>query len=115
MYAIIRHDGRQYKVEEGQELAIDYREASPGDEISFGEVLCISTPSESTTSEGEDTKSTVTLGKPTVAGATVTAEVLGIQQGPKLVIQKFRRRKNSRTRTGHRQMYTNVRISKIAT
>ena len=108
MYAIIRHDGRQYKVEEGQELSIDFRESSAGDEVSFDEVLCISSPAEEGSEGGE-----VKLGKPTLDGASVKAEVLGIQQGPKLVVQKFRRRKNSRRRTGHRQMYTKVRISKI--
>ena len=46
-------------------------------------------------------------------GASVAAEVVGVQQGPKLVVQKFRRRKNSRRRTGHRQMYTKVLICKI--
>ena len=105
MYAIIRHDGRQYKVEEGQELAIDYHEANAGDEMSFGEVLCVSSSDE----EGGEVK----LGKPTLEGASVTAEVLGIEQGPKLVVQKLRRRKNSRRKTGHRQMYVKVRINKI--
>ena len=109
MYAIIRHDGRQYKVEEGQELAIDYRDASAGDAITFDEVLCVSSPAQ----EGSEEGGSVQLGKPTLTGASVTAEVLGMQQGPKLVVQKFRRRKNSRRRTGHRQMYTKVRINKI--
>ncbi len=108
MYAIIRHDGRQYKVEEGQELTIDYREGSAGDEISFGEVLCVSSGG----GEGED-KPDVKLGTPLLDGASVTAEVLAVEQGPKIVVQKFRRRKNSRRRTGHRQMYTKVRINKI--
>lgn len=103
MYAIISDGGRQYRVEEGQELDIDYRDASKkGDEIAFDSVLAVSS--------GDDVK----LGAPTVDGASVTAEVVGIEQGPKLVIQKLRRRKNSRRRTGHRQMYTRVRISKIS-
>ncbi len=102
MYAIISDGGRQYRVEEGQELDIDYREAAAGDEISFDSVLAVSA--------GED----VQIGAPTVSGASVTAQVVGIQQGPKLVVQKFRRRKNSRNKTGHRQLYTKVRISKIA-
>ena len=105
MYAIIRHDGRQYKVQEGQELAIDYHEASAGDEISFGEVLCISSSDE----EGGEVK----LGKPTLDGASVTGEVLGVEQGQKIVVQKLRRRKNSRRKTGHRQMYVKVKINKI--
>lgn len=103
MYAIISDGGRQYRVEEGQELDIDFRDSTKkGDEIAFESVLALST--------GED----VQVGAPTLEGAKVTAEVVGIQQGPKLVIQKFRRRKNSRRRTGHRQMYTKVRINKIA-
>jgi large subunit ribosomal protein L21 len=53
------------------------------------------------------------LGQPMLAGASVTAEVLGPEQGPKLVVQKFRRRKNSRRKTGHRQLYTSVKIEKI--
>ena len=53
------------------------------------------------------------LGQPVVAGATVTAKVLGMVKGEKLVVQKFRRRKNSRRRTGHRQKYTKVVIEKI--
>jgi large subunit ribosomal protein L21 len=101
MYAIIRDGGRQYKVEEGMELDVDYRDAAQGDKITFGEVLFV----------GGDSP---TLGKPLVSGASVTGEVLGIEQGPKLVIQKFRRRKNERRRTGHRQMFTRVKIGKIS-
>lgn len=102
MYAIISDGGRQYRVEVGQELDIDFRgETKKGDEIAFDSVLAVST--------GED----VQIGAPTVEGATVTADVVGVEQGPKLVVQKFRRRKNSRRRTGHRQMYTRVKINKI--
>ena len=102
MYAIIKHGGRQYRVEEGQEIAIDYREASAGDAVKFEEVLAAGS--------GSDLK----FGAPLLSGASVAAEVVGTVQGPKLVIQKFRRRKNSRRKTGHRQIYTKVRIGKIA-
>ena len=102
MYAIISDSGRQYRVEEGQHLDVDYREAAAGDEIKFEKVLAVGT--------GSDTK----IGKPEVAGATVTAKVVGVTQGPKLVVQKLRRRKNSRRKTGHRQMYTTVHIEKIS-
>lgn len=101
MYAIISDSGRQYKVEEGQELQVDYRDATKGDKITFDNVLCVS-------GEG-GTK----LGKPTVSGASVTAEVIGAKLGKKLVVQKFRRRKNSRRKNGHRQVYTTVRVEKI--
>lgn len=102
MYAIIADGGRQYKVEQGQELEIDYRDASKGDELTFDQVLAVS---------GDDG---LKLGKPTVAGATVTAEVIGPTKGDKIYIQKLRRRKNSRRRTGHRQLYMKVRVSAIS-
>jgi large subunit ribosomal protein L21 len=102
MYAIIKDGGRQYKVEEGQELNLDYREASVGDKISLGEVLAI----------GGD--SGLKLGAPLLGGASVAAEVIGVRQGDKLSVQKFRRRKGFRKRTGHRQLYTRVKIGKIS-
>lgn len=101
MYAIFVDGGRQYKVEEGQELDLDYRDATKGDELQFDRVLAVSTD------DG------LTLGNPTVSNARVTAQVLGADMGEKLYVQKFRRRKNHRRRTGHRQIYTKVRISKI--
>lgn len=104
MYAIIAEDGRQYRVEEGQELEIDYRQSvTPGDQVEFDQVLVV----------GSDDG--VQLGKPTVAGAKVVAQVIGVQQGPKIIVQKFRRRKTYRRKTGHRQMYTRVKIDSIQT
>jgi large subunit ribosomal protein L21 len=104
MYAIIAADGRQYKVEEGQILQIDLRDGiQDGETITFDQVLCLS-------GDGN-----VKIGKPTVAGATVTAEVQqGELKGEKIYIQKFRRRKNYRRRTGHRQKYTKVKITGIS-
>jgi large subunit ribosomal protein L21 len=102
MYAIIATDGRQYKVEEGQEIQVDLRESKEGDKVTFDRVLLVSGGG------------SVKLGQPTVAGASVTAEVLGQEMGDKVYIQKIRRRKNFRRRTGHRQMYTRVRIESIA-
>lgn len=103
MYAIIATDGRQYKVEEGQEIQVDLRdEVKEGDTVTFDRILLVS--------GGEGG---VKLGQPVVAGANVTAEVLGLEMGDKVYIQKMRRRKNFRRRTGHRQMYTRVRISQI--
>lgn len=103
-YAIIATDGRQYKVEEGQEIQVDLRdEVQDGATITFDQVLCVS--------DGTNVK----LGKPTLTGATVTAEVISaLQKGDKLFIQKMRRRKNFRRRTGHRQHYTRVKIAKIS-
>jgi large subunit ribosomal protein L21 len=101
MYAIFADGKRQYRVEEGQELVIDYREAAVGDELTFDSVLAVS-------DEGG-----LKLGKPTLKGAVVTAEVLGTRFGKKLIVQKLRRRKNSRRKTGHRQLSTTVRIQRI--
>lgn len=102
MYAIVADGGRQYKVEEGQTLEIDFRELEAGSEFTFDRVLAVS--------DGEDFK----LGSPTVSGATVTAKVVGNELGDKIYVQKFRRRKNSKRRTGHRQKYVKVQISTIA-
>ena len=101
-YAIIADGGRQYKVESGQKLEIDYREAEVGSSVVFDRVLAIS----------DDAG--FKLGKPTVEGATVTAKVLGDTKGDKIYVQKFRRRKNSKRRTGHRQKYVQVQIDKIS-
>jgi large subunit ribosomal protein L21 len=102
MYAIISEGGRQFKVEEGQELDIDYRDLSVGNKLKFERVLACRD------------EQTLKVGQPVLEGASVTAEVLSVVQGPKLVIQKARRRKTFRRKTGHRQLYTRVKISKIA-
>ena len=102
MYAIISDSGKQFRVEEGQQFEIDYREVAAGEEIKFETVLAVS---------GDGTTK---LGTPHLSGATVTAKVVGVTQGPKLVVQKLRRRKNSRRKTVHRQMYTTVKIEKIS-
>jgi large subunit ribosomal protein L21 len=102
MYAIFADGGRQYRVEEGQELTIAFRDVPTGEKVSFESVLAVG---------GGDA---VKLGSPMVSGASVTAEVLGPENGPKINIRKLRRRKNFRKQTGHRAMYTRVRISSIA-
>jgi large subunit ribosomal protein L21 len=102
MYAIISDGGRQYKVTEGLFVDIDYREtAESGDAIEFDRVLAVGTD------DG------LKLGQPTVPGAKVQAEVVGLEQGDKIFIQKFKRRKNYDARTGHRQKYTRVVIKSI--
>ena len=101
MYAIISDGGRQVKVEEGQQLDVDYRDLAAGDQVKFDRVLAYH----------DDT--TLRVGQPVLEGASVTAEVVSVTQGPKLVIQKARRRKTYRRKTGHRQLHTRVKISKI--
>jgi large subunit ribosomal protein L21 len=101
MYAIISEGGRQLKVEEGQQIDVDYRDLSVGDQVKFDRVLACRDDAQ------------FKVGRPVVAGASVTAEVLAVTQGPKLVVQKARRRKTYRRKTGHRQLYTRVKINKI--
>jgi large subunit ribosomal protein L21 len=100
-YAIISDGGKQFKVEEGQLLDIDFRPISIGDPIRFDQVLAVRT------------EAGFQVGQPVLAGVQVLAEVVSPVKGPKLVVQKFRRRKNYRRRTGHRQIYTRVKINQI--
>ena len=100
-YVIIEDGCRQLKVAEGDQVNVDYRDVRRGDEVTFDRVLAYR-------SDGE-----FKMGRPLLDAAKVTAEVLGVVQGPKLVVQKFRRRKNSRRKTGHRQMYLQVKVTGI--
>jgi large subunit ribosomal protein L21 len=100
MYAVIRTGGKQYRVSEGQLLRVEKLAGSAGDKITFGEVLLLG---------GE----TLKIGRPLVQGAAVAAEITAQDRGKKLVIFKFRRRKNYRRKTGHRQPYTELKITGI--
>jgi large subunit ribosomal protein L21 len=92
----------QYRVEQGQVLSIDLLdEAEPGSQIELGEVLLVG--------DGESVK----VGSPLLSGALVRAEVLGMKKGEKLVIFRYRNKKRYRRRTGHRQRYTQIKISEI--
>ncbi|TWU56641.1 50S ribosomal protein L21 [Rubripirellula tenax] len=102
MYAIIVDGGRQYRVQPGMELDVDYRDIAQGENLTFEKVLAVS---------GDDG---MKLGAPTVSGVSVTASVIGPKLDKKIYVQKFRRRKHSKKRTGHRQIHTRVRIEKIA-
>jgi large subunit ribosomal protein L21 len=103
MFAIIEDSGHQLRVEEGQTLAIDYRvDAKAGDKVTFEKVLLANGGGKSL------------VGAPSISGALVEAEVVDdLVKGPKLEVQKLRRRKNSRRHTGHRQKFTGVKITAI--
>jgi large subunit ribosomal protein L21 len=101
-YAVIRTGGKQYRVTADAVLTVEKLEAEPGATITFHDVLALGTD------DG------LTLGAPTVPGATVTAVVESQTRGDKVIIFKKRRRKNSRRKNGHRQMQTVLRISGIA-
>jgi large subunit ribosomal protein L21 len=101
MYAIIEDSGAQFRVEKGQELDIDCRDAQQGATVTFDRVLLVA-----------DEKG-IRVGRPVVEGAKVTAEVVADVKGPKVEIVKVRRRKSSRRHTGHRQPYLRVRVTEI--
>jgi large subunit ribosomal protein L21 len=102
MFAVFKTGGKQYRVAAEDVLKIDRVKGEPGEIVEFGEVLVV----------GGDS---VMLGAPTVAGATVAAEVLDQGRGAKIIAFKKRRRKNSRRKRGHRQEFTLLRITEILT
>jgi large subunit ribosomal protein L21 len=102
MFAVIKTGGKQYRVAAEDVLQIDKVKGDPGEIIQFGEVLVLG---------GDEVK----LGLPTIAGASVAAEVLEQGRGPKIIAFKKRRRKNSRRKRGHRQEFTLVRVTEILT
>jgi large subunit ribosomal protein L21 len=92
----------QYRVEQGQVLSIDLLdEAEPGSQIELGEVLLVG--------DGDSVK----VGSPLLSGAMVRAEVLGMKKGEKIIVFRYRNKKRYRRRTGHRQRYTQIKISEI--
>jgi large subunit ribosomal protein L21 len=101
-YAIIRTGGKQYRVEPGERLRIESIPGDAGAKVEFDQVLL-----------GSDGKN-VHAGAPMLAGARVTAEIVKQGRGEKLVIFKFKRRKNYARKTGHRQGFTEVKITDIS-
>jgi large subunit ribosomal protein L21 len=104
MFAVFEDGSRQYKVRQGDVLAVDFRtESKAGDTLTFDSVLIANGGASSV------------LGRPIIDGASVTAEVVVAEyKGIKLEIQKFKRRNASKRHTGHRQKYTRVRITGIS-
>jgi large subunit ribosomal protein L21 len=102
MFAVFKTGGKQYRVAAEDVLKVDKVKGEPGEIVEFGEVLVV----------GGDS---VSLGAPTIAGATVAAEVLDQARGPKIIAFKKRRRKNSRRKRGFRQEFTLIRITEILT
>jgi len=101
MYAVIKTGGKQYKVVPGEKLKVEQIPAEVGAQIVLDEVLLV----------GDE--SSVRLGQPIVAGATVTATVLGHGRGDKVKIFKMRRRKHYQKHQGHRQGFTELKIDGI--
>ena len=101
MFAVIRTGGKQYRVTPNAVLKVEKLAAEPGATVTFTDVLAVG--------DGAG----VTVGAPTVAGATVTATVVAQDRLDKVIIFKKRRRQNSRRRNGHRQHVTVLRVSGI--
>jgi large subunit ribosomal protein L21 len=101
MYAVIVTGGKQYKVAEGEYLKIEKLEVATGESVTFDRVLLVA--------NGDD----VNIGAPVVAGATVKAEVISQGRHDKVRIIKFRRRKHHMKRMGHRQWFTEIKITGI--
>lgn len=102
MYAVIVSGGKQYRVQEGDVLKLERLPEDVGQDVDFDKVLMVG--------EGDKVK----FGKPYVSGSKVTANILSIGRGKKIRIIKFRRRKHSMKSQGHRQNYTEVKITKIS-
>ncbi|GHC37091.1 50S ribosomal protein L21 [Aidingimonas halophila] len=102
MYAVIKSGGKQYRVQEGQTLKLEKLEVATGETLEFDQVLLV----------GSDDD--VKVGEPLVDGAKVSAEVVSHGRGDKVRIIKFRRRKHHMRRQGHRQWFTEVKITGIS-
>lgn len=101
MYAVIQTGGKQYRVEPGQLISVEKLDGQVGDSIQFDKVLLLAD------------ESSVAVGRPVVDGATVKAEIVEHDRGEKLIVYKFKRRKDYRRKNGHRQSFTTVRISEV--
>ncbi len=101
MYAVIKTGGKQYKVQEGDVIYIEKLNVAEDAEVTFDEVLCV----------GKDDG--VVVGTPNVSGATVTAKAVKNGKGKKVTVFKYKPKKDSKKKIGHRQPYTKVQIQTI--
>jgi large subunit ribosomal protein L21 len=102
MYAVVEFKGRQYKAEKGAILKVDKIDAEPGSRLDIDSVLLLSRDD-----------SGVAIGSPYVAGARVSAVVEGHEKGKKIIIFKYKPKKDYRRKTGHRQQYSIIKIEDI--
>ncbi|SHE35180.1 LSU ribosomal protein L21P [Caldanaerobius fijiensis DSM 17918] len=101
MYAIIQTGGKQYRVQEGDVLEVEKLNAEPNDVVEFNEVLAVSKDDN------------LQIGSPYVEGAKVQARVLEHGKGKKIIVFKYKPKKNYRRKKGHRQLFTRIEIQKI--
>jgi len=102
MFAVFSSGGKQHRVTEGEVIKLERLTAEPGEEVVFNKVLIVA--------DGD----AVTVGQPYVDGGKVTAEVLGHDRNKKIRIIKFKRRKDYMRRQGHRQWFTQLKITGIS-
>lgn len=102
MYAIVTIVGQQFKVQENTPVIVHRLDANLGEEVKFDQVLLV------------DNNGSITVGAPTVAGASVTAKVISHVRGDKVLIFKKKRRKGYQKLNGHRQSFTKIQIEKIS-
>ena len=102
MYAVFQSGGKQHRVSEGQTLKLEKIESETGAAVDFDKVLMVA--------DGEN----ITVGQPYVDGAKVSAEVVSHGRGKKVKIIKFKRRKHHMKQMGHRQWFTEVKITGIS-
>ena len=102
MYAIVKTGGKQYKVSQGDVLFVEKLEANEGDVVTLDQVLAVA---------GEDGK--LAVGAPVVEGATVTAKVVAQGKAKKVIVFKYKAKKDYRRKQGHRQPYTKLVIESI--
>ncbi|HER34560.1 MAG: 50S ribosomal protein L21 [Halothiobacillaceae bacterium] len=102
MYAVVVTGGKQYRVEQGSKVRVEKLPGDAGSTVTLDKVLMVG--------DGSDIK----VGTPNVDGASVTAEIVGQGRGKKVEIIKFRRRKHHMKRQGHRQAYTELKITGIS-
>ncbi|HEY5680763.1 MAG TPA: 50S ribosomal protein L21 [Pseudomonadales bacterium] len=101
MFAVFSSGGKQHRVTEGEVIRVERLTGEPGDEVVFDKVLMVA--------DGDD----VSVGQPFVDGGKVTAEVVSSGRGKKIRVIKFKRRKDYMRRQGHRQWYTELKITGI--
>jgi large subunit ribosomal protein L21 len=101
MYAVIKTGGKQYRVSEGDRLRVEKLEGAQGDTVELSEVLMLG---------GER----VAVGSPLVQGAKVSAQIVAQGLGKKIIVFKMRRRKRYRRKNGHRQPFTELKVTSIS-
>lgn len=102
MYAVFKTGAKQYKVSEGDVLAVEKIAGQAGDEVVFSDVLMVANEKE------------IKVGTPFVEGAKVIGQIVGEKKCPKVIVYKMKRRKGYHKKTGHRQVLTSMKITKIS-